>query len=87
MRPPIGILLAVMRCAPRAVATGTWADEAAAGKLPQAFLATWGKHNGHPPALSENFHRFPAQGCYGAWCAFFAAQAGSSEGFTTMVTA
>ena len=40
-------LIVVMLSASQAVHARTKADEAAVGKVPQAFAAVWAKHNGH----------------------------------------
>jgi uncharacterized protein (TIGR02246 family) len=47
MKTLISTLIVVMLSAPQAVHTQTNADEAAVGKVPQAFAAAWAKHNGH----------------------------------------
>jgi uncharacterized protein (TIGR02246 family) len=48
----ISILIVMMLFAPRAVHAQTRADEEAVDKVPQAFAAAWGKHNGHQLALT-----------------------------------
>jgi uncharacterized protein (TIGR02246 family) len=47
MKTLISTLVVVMLSAPQAVHAQTKADEAAVGKVPQAFAAAWAKHNGH----------------------------------------
>jgi uncharacterized protein (TIGR02246 family) len=51
MKTLISTLIVVMLSAPQAVHAQTNADEAAVGKVPQAFAAAWAKHNGHQLAL------------------------------------
>ena len=47
MKTLICALIVVMLSASQAVHARTKADEAAVGKVPQAFAAVWAKHNGH----------------------------------------